>query len=40
MSEIVEEALRQEAELAAREGRTPRNFEELQRAHREHPAGR
>ena len=40
MTEIVEEALRREAELAAREGREPRDFEELRRAQAEHPAGR
>jgi acyl-CoA thioesterase-2 len=32
MSEVIEEALRREAELAAREGREPRNFDELQKA--------
>jgi acyl-CoA thioesterase-2 len=40
MSEVAEAVLRREAELAAREGREPRGMEELQRAHREHPAGR
>jgi hypothetical protein len=40
MSEVVEEALRQEAELAEREGRRPRDFEELRQAQGEHPAGR
>ena len=40
MSQLVEGVLRQEAEAAAQEGREPRDLEELQRAHREHPAGR
>ena len=40
MTEVVEEALRQEAELAAREGRDARSFEELRQARSEHPAGR
>jgi acyl-CoA thioesterase-2 len=40
MSELVENVLRHEAELAAQEGRSPRDLEELQQAHREHPAGR
>ncbi len=40
LSELVEGVLRNEAEVAAQEGREPRDLEELQRAHREHPAGR
>jgi acyl-CoA thioesterase-2 len=40
MSEVAATILRHEAEVAAREGRAPRDLEELQRAHREHPAGR
>jgi acyl-CoA thioesterase II len=40
MSDVVEEALRREAELAAKEGREPRNLEELRQAQRDHPAGR
>ena len=40
MSELVDGVLRHEAEVAAQEGREPRDLEELQRAHREHPAGR
>jgi hypothetical protein len=39
MSELVENIVRHEAEVAAQEGREPRDIEELQRAHREHPAG-
>ena len=39
MAEVVEEALRREAELAAREGREPRDFDELRRAPEEHPTG-
>jgi acyl-CoA thioesterase II len=37
---MVDDLLRHEAELAAREGRPPRDFEELKRAQSEHPAGR
>jgi acyl-CoA thioesterase-2 len=40
MSDIVEDVLRQEAELAAKEGREPRDLKELQQAQRDHPAGR
>ena len=40
MSELVDGIVRQEAEVAAKEGRAPRDLEELQRAHLEHPAGR
>jgi acyl-CoA thioesterase-2 len=40
VSEVVEQALRQEAELAESEGRQPRDFEELRQARGEHPAGR
>jgi hypothetical protein len=40
MSDIVEDVLRQEAELAAQEGREPRDLKELQRAQREQPTGR
>jgi acyl-CoA thioesterase-2 len=40
MAEVVEEALNREAELAAQEGRSPRDIEELRRAQWEHPAGR
>jgi acyl-CoA thioesterase II len=40
MSDVVEEALRREAELAAKEGREPRNLEELRQAQRDHPTGR
>ena len=40
MSDVVEEALRREAELAAKEGREPRHLEELRQAQRDHPAGR
>jgi hypothetical protein len=39
MSELVENIVRHEAVVAAQEGREPRDIEELQRAHREHPAG-
>ena len=39
MSDVVEEALRQEAELAAKEGREPRDLEQLRQAQRKHPAG-
>jgi acyl-CoA thioesterase-2 len=39
LSELVEGVLRHEAEAAAQEGREPRDLEELQRAHREHPSG-
>jgi acyl-CoA thioesterase II len=39
MSDVVEEVLRQEAELASKEGREPRDLEELQQAQRKHPAG-
>jgi len=38
--DIVEDVLRQEAELAAKEGREPRDLKELQQAQRDHPAGR
>jgi hypothetical protein len=40
MSDVVEEALQREAELAAKEGREPRDLEELRRAQRDHPTGR
>ena len=40
MSDLVEEFLREETELAAKEGREPRGIEELRRAQKEHPAGR
>jgi acyl-CoA thioesterase-2 len=40
MADMLEDVLRQEAELAEREGREPRDLEELRRAQLEHPAGR
>ena len=40
MQEMIDDLLRQEAELAAQEGRSPRDLEELKRAQSEHPAGR
>jgi acyl-CoA thioesterase II len=40
MSDVVDEVLRQEAELAVKEGREPRDFEQLRQARWEHPAGR
>jgi hypothetical protein len=40
MSEVAATILRHEAEAAAQEGRAPRDLEELQKAHRQHPAGR
>jgi acyl-CoA thioesterase-2 len=40
MSDVVEDVLRQEAELAAKEGRAPRDLEQLRQARSEHPAGR
>jgi acyl-CoA thioesterase-2 len=40
MSELTESILRHEAEMAAQEGREPRDLEELQQAHREHPSRR
>ncbi len=40
MSELTASILRHEAEAAAAEGREPRDLEELQRAHREHPSQR
>ncbi len=40
MSDVVDEVMRAEVELAAKEGRDPRNMEELRRASWEHRAGR
>jgi acyl-CoA thioesterase-2 len=40
MADMVEDVLRQEAALAAQEGREPRDFEELKRAQSQHPADR
>ena len=40
MADMLEDVLKQEAELAEREGREPRDLEELRRAQLEHPAGR
>jgi acyl-CoA thioesterase-2 len=40
MSEVAATILRHEAAVAAQEGREPRDLAELQKAHREHPAGR
>jgi acyl-CoA thioesterase-2 len=39
MADMLEDVLKQEAELAEREGREPRDLEELRRAQLEHPAG-
>ena len=40
MADMLEDVLKQEAVLAKREGREPRDLEELRRAQLEHPAGR
>lgn len=40
MEDMLDDVLRHEAEQAAREGRRPRDLEELKRAQEEHPTGR
>jgi acyl-CoA thioesterase II len=40
LADLVDEVLRAEAEAAAREGREPRNFEEIRRARDDHAPGR
>jgi acyl-CoA thioesterase II len=40
MSDLVDEVVRKEAELAAEEGRAPRDLAQLRQAQWEHPAGR